>query len=180
MATWCVCFDWPQDLPALEALDKACVFPSFNCRYSTPLIRAIVNEDSRMVEALLRLGANPNLGGNWTYDAGTPLQCAALVASPIIVRHLLEAGADVDGSVVDVLLKNHPRKSCRRLAAIADLLLPRCESFQLRLAFRKSCTCPQPCGLVSAVFEAFEARWLAAKSLRRTWVTAAVVSQCIN
>ena len=61
--------------------------------YHTCLQVAVLGKKEKIVQLLLRAGANPNeIFGDW----GTALQLAAVQGNELIVKLLLEANADVN------------------------------------------------------------------------------------
>ena len=65
--------------------------------YINPLILAVIVEDHYLAEALLRNGANPELGA-WQMRSVTPLHIAAMAGNLDMVKVLLKYGAKVEGT----------------------------------------------------------------------------------
>ncbi|HKR60425.1 MAG TPA: ankyrin repeat domain-containing protein [Pyrinomonadaceae bacterium] len=82
--------DW---LEIMDALLAAGVEVNPKTIYPSPLAQAIENDDTVMIEALLKRGANVNLSDSETRD--TLLIFAARYSTPEVVKSLLDAGADV-------------------------------------------------------------------------------------
>ncbi|KAL6906336.1 hypothetical protein ACP4OV_003937 [Aristida adscensionis] len=74
-----------------------------DCGFGTPLYQAAINEQDKTLKILLDHHANPNIVFS---SIGTPLQGALIYRSLKCMKHLIKAGADVNGkgSVVSPLV----------------------------------------------------------------------------
>ena len=107
--------------------------PNNNAGRSTALMKAIVSQWPDKVELLLNHGANPNLCSR---SGDSPLQYAAQLKSPAILKILLRAGADPDGSNGDPIKAAYSKKQKENMSILLshgadiDLLAPKIWSIE--------------------------------------------------
>jgi ankyrin repeat protein len=108
--------NWLEILDAMIAAGVN-INPKSNI-YMSPLGYAIGRvQDTAMIEALLKRGADVNLRDSQT--AETPLMYAATCSSAEVVKALIDAGADVnarnkDGKTVLIIVENQERQILQR------------------------------------------------------------------